>query len=149
MNKNNNLDVIYTDISDGIRKFSSTKEKMEFLSNALYDSFEHYFWVGFYYPNEKEMIIGPSAGPPACYSIGYQGVCGAAYNSGQSVIVANVDEFPGHIVCDPNSKSEVVVPVKNSDGKIIALLDVDSDRFGAFNKEDAIFLEKLVSELTA
>ena len=149
MNNNNSLDVIYSGISDGMRKFSSTEEKMEYLSTALYDSFEHYFWVGFYYPNEKEMIIGPSAGPPACSSIGYEGVCGAAYNSGQSVIVANVDEFPGHIVCDPNSKSEVVVPVKDSDGEIIALLDVDSDRLDAFNKKDAIFLEKLVSELTA
>ena len=149
MNNSNDLDVIYDIISDGMRKFSSAEEKMEYLSAALYDSFEHYFWVGFYYPNEKEMIIGPSAGPPACSSIGYQGVCGTAYNTGKSVIVANVDEYPGHITCDPNSKSEVVVPIKNSDGKIIAVLDVDSDRFGAFNEEDAIFLENLVSELFA
>ena len=149
MNNNNNLDVIYNRISDGMRKISSTEEKMEYLSTALYDTFEHYYWVGFYYPNEKEMIIGPSSGPPACYSIGYQGVCGTAYNTGKSVIVANVDEFPGHIACDPNSKSEVVVPIKNSDGKIIAVLDVDSDRFGAFHEEDAVFLENLVNELSA
>jgi len=149
MNNYNNLDVIYNRISDGMRKISSTEEKMEYLSTALYDTFEHYYWVGFYYPNEKEMIIGPSSGPPACYSIGYQGVCGTAYNTGKSVVVANVDEFPGHIACDPNSKSEVVVPIKNSDGKIIAVLDVDSDRFGAFHKADAVFLEKLVNELSA
>ena len=149
MNSNNNLDTIYHNISDGMRKFASTKEKMEYLTTALYDSFEHYFWVGFYYPNEKEMFIGPSAGPPACYSIGYQGVCGAAYKSGKSVIVADVNEFPGHIACDPNSKSEVVIPIKNSDGKIITLLDVDSDQFDAFHEEDALFLEKLGSELSA
>ena len=149
MNNNNSLDVIYIDISDRMRKFSSTKEKMEYLSTALYDSFEHYFWVGFYYPNENEMTIGPSAGPPACASIGYEGVCGAAYKSGKSVIVPNVEEFPGHITCDPHSKSEVVVPVKNSNDKIIALLDVDSDHLGAFNDSDALFLEKLVSELFA
>ncbi len=149
MNNNNNLDVIYKNISDGMQQFSSTKEKMEYLSNALYESFEQYFWVGFYYPYKNEMKIGPSAGPPACASIGYQGVCGAAYISGKSVIVPNVDEFPGHIACDPNSKSEIVVPVTNSNDDIIALLDVDSDRLDAFKKEDADFLEKLVSELSA
>ena len=149
MNTNNDLDVIYKQILDGMRKFSSTEEKMEYLSTALYDSFEHYFWVGFYYPNEKEMIIGPSAGPPACASIEYQGVCGTAYNTGKSVIVANVDEFPGHITCDPNSKSEIVVPIRNAGGEIIAVLDVDSDRLGAFDDEDALFLEKLVGEISA
>jgi len=149
MNNNNNLDVIYDGISAEMRKLDSAEEKMEYLSTALYDTFEHYFWVGFYHPNEKEMIIGPSAGPPACYSIGYQGVCGTAYHTGKSVIVANVNEFPGHITCDPNSKSEIVVPIKNSDGKIIAVLDVDSDRLDAFHEEDALFLEKLVSIFSA
>lgn len=149
MNNNNNLDTIYNKLSDRMQQLSSTEKKMEYLSNALHDSFEHYFWVGFYFPHEKEMLIGPSAGPPACASIGYEGVCGAAYNSGKSVIVANVDEFPGHIACDPNSKSEIVVPVKNSDDVVIAVLDVDSDRLGAFNESDAIFLEKLVGELSA
>lgn len=148
MNNNNNLDTIYTKISEGMRNFSSSEEKMEYLSSVLLDSFEHYFWVGFYYPNEKEMIIGPSAGPPACYSIGYEGVCGKAYTTGKSIIVADVEKFPGHIACDPNSKSEVVVPVKNSEGKIIALLDVDSDQLDAFHKTDALFLEKLVSQLS-
>ena len=149
MNNNNNLDAIYNKLSDGMQQFSSAEEKMEYLSTALYDSFEHYFWVGFYFPREKEMLIGPSAGRPACAAIGYEGVCGAAYNSRKSVIVANVDEFPGHIACDPHSKSEIVVPLKNSDGNIFALLDVDSDRLGAFNDTDAIFLEKLVRELSA
>ena len=148
MTNNNNLDAVYKQISDGMRKFSSNEEKMEYLSSALYDSFDHYFWVGFYYPNEKEMTIGPSAGPPACASIGYQGVCGAAHNAGKSVIVANVDDFPGHITCDPNSKSEIVLPVKNSNDDIIALLDVDSDQLDAFHETDALFLEKLVSELS-
>ena len=149
MNNNNNLDAIYNKLSDGMQQFSSAEEKMQYLSTALYDSLEHYFWVGFYFPHEKEMLIGPSAGPPACAAIGYDGVCGAAYNSGKSVIVADVDEFPGHIACDPNAKSEIVVPVKNSDGNVIALLDVDSDRLGAFSESDAVFLEKLVSELSA
>ena len=149
MNNNNNLNTIYNKLSDGMQQFSSAEEKMEYLSTALHDSFEHYFWVGFYFPYEKEMLIGPSAGPPACASIGYEGVCGAAYKSGKSVIVTNVDEFPGHIACDPNSKSEIVVPLKNSNGNVIALLDVDSDRLDAFNESDAILLEKLVSELSA
>lgn len=148
MNNNNNLDAIYNKLSDGMRQFSSTEEKMEYLSNALHDSLEHYYWVGFYFPHEKEMLIGPSAGPPACAAIGYEGVCGAAFKSGKSVIVANVDEFPGHIACDPNSKSEIVVPLKNSNGNVIALLDVDSDRLGAFSESDAVFLEKLVNEIS-
>ena len=149
MNNNNNLDAIYNKLSDGMMQFNSTEEKMEYLSNALHDSLEHYYWVGFYFPHEKEMQIGPSAGPPACAAIGYEGVCGAAFKSGKSVIVTNVDEFPGHIACDPNSKSEIVIPVKNSDDVVIALLDVDSDRLGAFNDTDAVFLEKLVNEISA
>jgi len=148
MNNNNNLDAIYNKLSDGMMQFSSTEKKMEYLSNALHDSLEHYYWVGFYFPHEKEMLIGPSAGPPACAAIGYEGVCGAAFKSGKSVIVANVDEFPGHIACDPNSKSEIVVPLKNSNGNVIALLDVDSDRLGAFSESDAVFLEKLVNEIS-
>ena len=144
---NNNLDDIRKTILSEAEELDSSEKKMEFLSTQLHKTIEHYYWVGFYLPEGDSMTLGPSAGPPACYSIGYQGVCGAAFKSGKSLIVPDVEKFPGHIVCDPESKSEIVIPVKNSENTVFALLDVDSDTIDAFSEEDAEFLEYLVSEL--
>ena len=144
---NKNLDDIRKTILSESVELDSAEKKMEFLSTELHKTFEHYYWVGFYIPDGDAMTLGPSAGPPACSSIGYQGVCGAAFKSGNSLIVPDVGKFPGHIVCDPESKSEIVIPVKNSENTVFALLDVDSDTIDAFSEEDAEFLEYLVSEL--
>ncbi|MCH7618404.1 MAG: GAF domain-containing protein [Candidatus Marinimicrobia bacterium] len=144
---NKNLDDIRKTILSEAAELDSAEKKMEYLSTELHKTFEHYYWVGFYIPDGDAMTLGPSAGPPACSSIGYQGVCGAAFKSGKSLIVPDVGKFPGHIVCDPESKSEIVIPVKNSENAVFALLDVDSDRLDAFGEQDAEFLENLVSEL--
>ena len=145
--KNKNLDDIRKTILSDAAELTSAEKKMEFLSTELHKTFDHYYWVGFYIPDGDLMTLGPSAGPPACSSIGYQGVCGAAFKSEKSLIVPDVEKFPGHIVCDPESKSEIVIPVKNSENAVFALLDVDSDTIDAFGENDAEFLENLVSEL--
>ncbi|KAF1815617.1 GAF domain-like protein [Eremomyces bilateralis CBS 781.70] len=105
-------------------------------------------WCGFYFINplnHQELILGPFHGHVACQSIKVgQGVCGAAAATMMTEVVPNVDEFPGHIACDSNSKSEIVVPIiQNS--KVVAIIDIDCSELNGFNSEDAQLLEKLAN----
>ncbi len=104
-----------------------------------------YFWVGFYIVKDKELVLGPFQGPVACtrLKIGH-GVCGTSWSEKKTIIVEDVDKFPGHISCSSASRSEIVVPVKK-DGHVKLLLDVDSDKLSEFDKIDKDYLEYLVS----
>jgi len=104
----------------------------------------HYLWVGFYFAEEKEMIAGPYQGSVACPNIAYTGVCGTAAKKKETLIVPDVHKFPGHIVCDERSNSEIVVPLLDDKGRLIAVFDVDSGDLAAFNEVDKEFLEKLM-----
>ena len=113
---------------------------------CLKDTF-NFWWVGFYRVINDELVLGPFQGPLACTRIRKgKGVCGTAWQRAETVIVPDVDEFPGHIACSSLTKSEIVVPVFK-DGKIIAVLDVDSERTANFDDVDKEFLEKLVANL--
>jgi GAF domain-containing protein len=101
-------------------------------------------WVGFYFfdPDVDKLVLGPFQGKPACVEIGRgKGVCGHAYETGTTVVVPDVHEFPGHIACDADSRSEIVVPIKIR-GAVAALLDVDSTTPARFSEQDAAGLEK-------
>lgn len=107
-----------------------------------------FFWVGFYIVKEDELVLGPFQGPIACTRIKKgKGVCGAAWAEAKTQLVPNVDEFPGHIACSSDSKSEIVVPIFNADGTVKMILDVDSDRLEAFDEIDQKYLEKLAELL--
>jgi GAF domain-containing protein len=113
---------------------------------ALKQAF-NFFWVGFYFVDGDELMLGPFQGPVACTRIKFgKGVCGAAWQQAKTIVVPNVDEFPGHIACSSLSKSEIVVPVI-IDGKVVAVLDVDSDALNDFDATDAEYLEKTVQFL--
>lgn len=104
-----------------------------------------FFWVGFYLKKGDQLVLGPFQGPLACTRIDFgSGVCGHAYTARETVIVPNVDEFPGHIACSSASKSEIVVPMFDDAGEVFAVLDVDSDRLDDFSDVDGIALEALV-----
>lgn len=104
-----------------------------------------FFWVGFYLKKEDQLVLGPFQGPLACTRIDFDsGVCGHAYTTRETVIVPNVDEFPGHIACSSASKSEIVVPMFDDVGEVFAVLDVDSDRLDDFSEIDRAGLERLV-----
>ncbi len=108
-----------------------------------------FFWVGFYLvdTSKNQLVLGPFQGPVACTRIGFgKGVCGKAWESKETIIVDDVDEFPGHIACSSLSKSEIVVP-HISQGSVDLILDVDSDEIGTFDKTDALYLEKILSML--
>ncbi len=105
-----------------------------------------FFWVGFYLDNQKgELVLGPFQGPIACTRIRYdRGVCGHSFSTKKTVLVPDVDAFPGHIACSSASKSEIVLPLYNSKNNILGVLDIDSDLLDDFSKIDQIALEKLM-----
>lgn len=116
------------------------------IASALKEAFG-FFWVGFYRVVGDQLVLGPFQGPVACTRItSGRGVCGKAWKEKQTVIVPDVDLFPGHIACSSLSRSEIVIPVLN-DGDVLAVLDVDSDEVDSFNEVDALYLEKIASLL--
>ena len=108
-----------------------------------------FWWTGFYRVIGNELVLGPFQGPLACSRIPFgKGVCGTAWKNAESLIVPDVDAFPGHIACSSASKSEIVVPVFNADGaSIIAVLDIDSASYATFDEIDRIWLERIVTTL--
>lgn len=109
--------------------------------------FFNFFWVGFYLVDKEELILGPFQGSVACTRIALgRGVCGTAWKNNQTILVPNVDEFPGHIACSSISKSEIVVPIRKN-SSIIGVLDVDSDKLNDFDEIDQKYLEELCAWL--
>jgi L-methionine (R)-S-oxide reductase len=121
-------------------------ERMDIICRSLKEKIPYYFWVGFYFPKGENLDLGPSNGPPACSLIPYSGVCGKVAETLEPVIVQDVDKFPGHVVCDPRSKSEIALPVFGSNGKLIAVFDVDSEEIGSFNETDRKWLQRILKE---
>lgn len=106
-----------------------------------------FFWVGFYVVKEEMLVLAPFQGPLACTRIRYgKGVCGTAWKEARTIVVPDVEQFPGHIACSSDSRSEIVVPVVR-DGKVVAVLDIDSDKLNGFDGTDAGYLEKLCAFL--
>jgi len=102
-----------------------------------------FFWVGFYLVKEGQLVLGPFQGPVACTRIAFdKGVCGYAYRQGHTVIVPDVDAFPGHIACSSASRSEIVVPVLHN-GRVVVVLDVDSTLLNDYDQTDQYYLEEL------
>jgi GAF domain-containing protein len=103
-----------------------------------------FFWVGFYLVKGDELVLGPFQGPIACTRIRKgKGVCGASWAQAQTLLVPDVEEFPGHIACSSDSKSEIVVPILKN-GQVVAVLDVDSDQLNDFDLDDQAALERLM-----
>jgi GAF domain-containing protein len=119
----------------------------------LSEKFDYYFWTGFYVVDpqkENELIVGPYQGTLGCLRIPFgRGVCGTAAATRETQLVSDVHAFPGHIACDSRSNSEIVVPVMNGDGKLLAVLDVDSVEYGSFDETDRVSLESLMQRIFA
>lgn len=116
------------------------------IAAALRQTF-NFFWVGFYLVRGNELVLGPFQGPLACTRIGYgKGVCGTSWKEKRTVVVPDVDAFPGHIACSSAARSEIVVPVLKN-GEVVMVIDVDSDRLGDFDDTDRQALEKLAASI--
>ncbi len=142
---------IYREILPQIKSLTSGESdmiaKMANISAALKEAFD-FFWVGFYIVKGGELVLGPFQGPLACTRIKYgRGVCGTAWEQNRTLLVPNVDKFPGHIACSNLSRSEIVVPVRR-EGECVAVLDIDSKAVGSFDEIDTRYLEKMLSEIS-
>jgi len=117
----------------------------------LHHTFDHYDWTGFYRSvSDDHLIVGPYQGTHGCLHIDFdRGVCGAAARTRQTQLVPDVEQFPDHIACSSSTRSEIVVPVLTPDGRLLAVLDVDSDALAAFNETDQEHLEALCRDLGA
>ena len=127
-----------------------TQEAVSVLGNvcaALHSEFG-WWWTGFYLVRGQKLILGPFQGPVACYQIPLgKGVCGTAWKERQTIVVPDVDQFPGHIACSSASRSEIVVPLLRTNGTVAAVLDIDSDHLAAFDDTDRQGLEEVVQTL--
>ena len=121
--------------------------KMANVAAVLHETFG-FWWTGFYRVAGDELVLGPFQGPVACMHIPFgKGVCGTAWKRNETVVVPDVEQFPGHIACSSASRSEIVVPVHGPGGAVTAVLDIDSDRLATFDEEDRVWLEKIVTLL--
>ncbi|HLZ74624.1 GAF domain-containing protein [Phenylobacterium sp.] len=127
--------------------------RMATVSSMLAASFDHFFWTGFYVvdPDKREeLVVGPYQGTLGCLRIAFgRGVCGTAARERRTQVVEDVDAFPDHIACDSRSKSEIVVPVVDADGRLIAVFDVDAEATAAFDGVDAQWLERILQDTFA
>ncbi len=139
----------YDRVNDQLTElFTKTEDPMARMATAsalLHYKMPHYFWTGFYRLIDGKLVVGPYQGPLACAVLPRsEGVCWAAVNRGESILVMDVDSWPGHVACDSRSKSEVVVPLRDQRGEIVGVLDVDSDQRAAFTEIDVLGLERIV-----
>ncbi len=146
-----NRNVIYDEIVPQIESLISDEpDLIANLANVaavLKEAFG-FFWVGFYLVRDGQLVLAPFQGPLACTRIKFgEGVCGHAFEKRETVIVPDVDQFPGHIACSSLSKSEIVVPIFTSDGQVAGVLDVDSDKLNDFSQVDARGLERVTGLL--
>lgn len=121
--------------------------KMATINCILRENLPYYFWTGFYIVHNGELIVGPYQGTLGCLHIAFgRGVCGTAAQQRKTILVPDVNKFPGHIACDSQSKSEIVVPVFDKNKNLIAVFDVDSTELNSFNEIDKRYLEEILEE---
>jgi L-methionine (R)-S-oxide reductase len=139
-------DRIRAQLAGLLDKTPDQQAQMATIAALLYHKFDYYFWCGFYRLLGDDLVVGPYQGPLACQVLAKnKGVCWEAVKRGETVVVADVRLFPGHIACDPRSLSEIVVPVRDQEGAVIAVLDVDSDKPEQFDEADAAGLQEITA----
>lgn len=136
---------LYKQINDLIVKSSNNPfSNMATINAVLYHKMEYIFWIGFYLLQDGKLQVATYQGPLACINLDKDnGVCWAGINQEETILVPDVEAFPGHIACDSRSKSEIVIPVKNLEGEIVGVLDVDSEAYNSFDETDAEWLGKI------
>jgi L-methionine (R)-S-oxide reductase len=136
---------IYHQIQELIYESTDLDAQLATIVAVLHHKMEYYFWTGFYFLKDGELIVKTYQGPVACQVLDKnKGVCWAGINQGKAIIVPDVHKFPGHIACDSRSLSEIVIPFRDKNGRMIGVLDVDSKHPDSFDETDASSLEKIL-----
>ena len=144
--KQERYETLYPQIQALVTGETDEVANMANVAAALWETFG-FFWVGFYRVIGGQLVLGPFQGPVACTRIRKgKGVCGTAWATGQTVVVPDVDQFPGHIACSSRSRSEIVVPLFREEA-VVAVLDIDSEQLATFDETDAHYLEQIVKLL--
>jgi len=135
---------IYKQLAELLKNKPNPVASMATIAAVLHHKMDYFFWTGFYLLDDGKLIVGPYQGSLACINLKKgTGVCWAVINTAKTIVVPDVQLFPGHIACDSRSKSEIVVPVKNSYGDVIGVIDVDSEEHDSFDEIDSEWLEKI------
>jgi GAF domain-containing protein len=138
---------LYKQLSELTKKSSDPIARMATICAVLHHKMDDYFWTGFYLlgQDQEKLAVGPYQGPVACLELEpHKGVCWAAVDRAEPVVVEDVHKFPGHIGCDSRSRSEIAVPVKDNHGVVKAVFDVDSDKYGSFSHSDSRYLQQIL-----
>lgn len=139
--------LLYNQIAEVVKYESDDIALMANVASMIHYTF-NFWWTGFYRVIGDELVLAPFQGPMACSRIAYgKGVCGTAWQRGESIVVEDVEQFPGHITCSSLSRSEIVVPIYNKDNDIIAVLDIDSEHLATFDDIDRLYLEQIATLL--
>ena len=136
---------ILSQLQDLLTKTTDVHARMCTICAVLHHKMDYFFWTGFYFVKNGEMTVQAYQGPLACQVLEKdKGVCWAGYTRAKTIVVPDVEKFPGHIACDSRSKSEIVVPVLDAQGNRVGVLDVDSEKLHSFDEIDAKYLEQIV-----
>ncbi|PLX20564.1 MAG: histidine kinase [Marinilabiliales bacterium] len=137
---------IYKQLEELLPKTNDPYARMSSIIAVLHNKMEHFFWTGYYFLKQEKLIVGQYQGPVACQELAKNtGVCWAGINEKKAIIVADVEKFPGHIACDSRSKSEIVIPVKDHEGNIFGVLDIDSNEYNQFDEVDEKELTRILN----
>ena len=147
MDKNETYKLLLAQVKAMVKDESDPVANMANVAALIQESF-HFWWTGFYRVIGEQLVLGPFQGPVACTRIGFgKGVCGTSWKERKTLVVEDVEQFPGHIACSSESKSEIVVPLMKND-EVIGVLDIDSERLATFDQTDKEWLEQ-IAEATA
>jgi GAF domain-containing protein len=148
MDKNETYQLLLAQVKAMVKDESDPVANMANVAALIQEAF-HFWWTGFYRVIDNQLVLGPFQGPVACTRIGFgKGVCGTSWKERKTIVVEDVEQFPGHIACSSESKSEIVVPLIKQ-GEVIGVLDIDSERLAAFDATDQHWLEQIAEVVSA
>ena len=148
MDKIENYRLLLSQVKAMVKDESDPVANMANVAALIQEAF-HFWWTGFYRVIGEQLVLGPFQGPVACTRIGFgKGVCGTAWKEKKTIVVEDVEQFPGHIACSSESKSEIVVPLMKN-GEVIGVLDIDSERLATFDQTDKEWLEQIAEVISS
>ena len=147
MSKQDDYKLLLSQVKAMVKDETDPVANMANVAALIQEAF-HFWWTGFYRVIGEQLVLGPFQGPVACTRIGFgKGVCGTSWKERRTIVVEDVEQFPGHIACSSESKSEIVVPLLKN-GDVIGVLDIDSERLATFDATDQHWLEQVAEVLT-